>query len=254
MTNNGEDVVSSESTQALIDKYGTKPPPPNNPEFDAEKMTEAIKNWWTQTGEVYWNKQLSKIYDELEKSIQAYNKETGSNVPLPPIPETFPKDPVPATPIEVSPKSAKDAMADLEVAASDPTKSGDAIWRIQNRAIEAQVFEGMQIGIVRNMTNRMYDEHFGSQEDKEAHRNVNSIFGAALSSGDTGEREDAIRFADVFNSLTDKKIIEEYNKTDKWNALGAAKDIGELISILQKILEATKDNGQVDLTIEEISL
>jgi hypothetical protein len=49
----------------------------------------------------------------------------------------------------------------------------------------------------------------------------------------------------------EKGSIEKLNKGDKWNDLGNASDIHQMISILREILETEKKNGRITYTIED---
>jgi alkylhydroperoxidase/carboxymuconolactone decarboxylase family protein YurZ len=90
-TENGTKEMSSEDTKKLLDLYGKTPPPPDSPELEAAKTTEAIKNWWTQTGISHWDDNFPKtLAEEIAKAVQEYNKKTGSNVPVPKPEELFP--------------------------------------------------------------------------------------------------------------------------------------------------------------------
>jgi hypothetical protein len=61
--------MSAGDSQALVDLYGKVPPPANSPELDAAKMTEEIKNLWTQTGIFKWEENFpEKLLEELRKA------------------------------------------------------------------------------------------------------------------------------------------------------------------------------------------
>jgi hypothetical protein len=121
MTNNGAEAVSSESTQALIDKYGKTPPPPNNPEFDAAKQIEEIKNILTETGQSYWNKQMEKLPEDVAKAIRegrdAASKVSGQKVNY--LMSGFGDMPVYNTPSGVPTLSFNDRMEEARLASVD---------------------------------------------------------------------------------------------------------------------------------------
>jgi hypothetical protein len=134
-TDYGEKEMSSEEAQALVDTYGKAPSSPNSKEFEAAKKIEEIKNLLTNMGISKWEESFPNALLEELKRLKGEK------------------------PPESPPASVAETLADLEnVATAPPTPglpTGDIIRTAQNRAIEAQVFEGMQIGTVRNMTNRM---------------------------------------------------------------------------------------------------
>jgi hypothetical protein len=226
-TDYGTKEMSTEDAQALVDTYGKKPPPANNPELEVAKITQEIRNIYTQSGMIHWDKTISDLQDELLRAIQEYKDLANEGTP---------------TPVE-------ETLGNLEAVATNPLSTGDDILSARNAAIEAQVAEGKMMGTVKNKTKMMFDEWFGSSEDKEAYRNVNSIFSTALSSRDTGEREAAIQFANIIGSMkeTEKGAIEKYNNNDTWNHLGSAVDIHGLISALERLTEKMED---VNINIE----
>jgi hypothetical protein len=71
--------------QALIDRYKNQPlPNAGSPELEAQKTTQAITNWWTQTGQTYWDKKIpATLAEELAKAIRENNKAAGGNTPVP---------------------------------------------------------------------------------------------------------------------------------------------------------------------------
>jgi len=78
--------MNEASLKALVDQYKNQPlPNASSPELEAQKTTQAITNWWTQTGQKYWDEKLPKtLNEELRKAIMEFNKKTGSDVPVPP--------------------------------------------------------------------------------------------------------------------------------------------------------------------------
>jgi hypothetical protein len=77
--------MDESSLQALIDRYKNQPlPNAGSPELGAAKTTQDITNWWTQTGQIYWdNKIPTTLAEELAKAIRENNKEAGGNTPVP---------------------------------------------------------------------------------------------------------------------------------------------------------------------------
>jgi hypothetical protein len=143
--------AGKEYTQAELDQYKNLPPPAaRSPELDAAKQIEEIKNILSETGQVYWDKQLSKIYDELVKATQKYNEETGSDRPMPPRPETFP-----AVEYPPKPKTVGETLADLDVAVNAPPTQGaaygDIVRASLNASLEAQGIEGMRLAEIDRM-------------------------------------------------------------------------------------------------------
>jgi hypothetical protein len=83
-TEGGTKEMSAEDSRELVDLYGKTPPPANSPELKAEKITEAIKNWWTETGISKWdNNYIETLNKELQNAIREYNKTTGNGIPVP---------------------------------------------------------------------------------------------------------------------------------------------------------------------------
>jgi hypothetical protein len=251
ITNNGEDLTSSEDTQALIDKYTKAPPPPDNDEFGVAKNIEEIKNLWTNAGMLKWDENFPKaILDELEKARQG----------LPGAPKETPIDMSPTDAVkfweqeydeaEISGDSNRMAHAHLNLLRAREIAMNPGLADVLDK--DKRDYQDAEArSIVRTQTGRMFDENIGSREDKEGHRKSNSMFDVALSSEDSGERDAAIEFSRMLGSINNKKLLEVYNKNDKWNELGSANDIYGMISILQGILDATKDNGNINIIYEE---
>jgi hypothetical protein len=85
--------LNDESLKAIINNNKNEPPPPNSPELEAAKITEAIKNWWTQTGISHWDANFpTTLVQELAKAIREYNQETGNDEPVPGLPTKKPVD------------------------------------------------------------------------------------------------------------------------------------------------------------------
>jgi hypothetical protein len=253
--------LDDKSLQALIDKNKNEPPPASGAELDAAKTTEAITNWWTQTGQVYWDGQLPKIYEELVKAIKGYNDETGSNVPVPEIPPYVPR----YEPTDVSGMSPAEALRVRRQEYSKALKSGNkdrinqtdiAMKKAEMEALAPSPFidpideQTRAKGVVGRQTGRMFDEYLGSREEKEAYKNSRSNFDEALFSEDAREREAAIQFANMLESMKEieKGAIEKHNKDDTWNRLGSANGIYEMITILKSI---ERDLEDVSITYEE---
>jgi hypothetical protein len=247
-TENGTKSMSIEDAQELIDTYGKTPPPPNSPEFDAEKMKAVINGWWTQTGISKWDKNFPRtLAEELAKAIREYNKETGSSVPIPgekpviPITDDMtPKERYDAIEQNIKILSERGDYAGMERAVADLRRAEMDLLR-QNQEMDMKIDQARSA--VKGKTGMMYDEAFGSKEDKEAHRNVNSVFGAALSSEDSGEREAAMNFSQILRSMTEteKGAIDKYNKNGIWNELGKETDIRGLISALDRLTSTMDD-------------
>jgi hypothetical protein len=269
MTNNGEETASSENMQTIIDTYGKAPPPPNSKEFDAEKMTEGIKNWWTQTGQVYWDGQLTKIYDELEKAIQKYNEETGSNDPVPPMPESFPRPgEKPIIPItdDMSPKERYDAAEQNAITLSEwgdyaGAESAISDWRRAEMDLLRQNQDILSMGTKANeFAGYLYSPSVFSGQSKEnkvadktAETGFLDVFGDALSSGDErqiGKAQEAIGILDALP----KDVLKQMDKDQSANSLGNAKDIDELIILLRQIVNNTGEtaNNTESMTLEEL--
>jgi hypothetical protein len=118
LTNNGENPAPLEDMQAIIDKYGKAPPPANSPDLDAAKITEAIKNWWVQTGISQWDKNfIETLNKELQNAIRGHNNETGSNVPVPGSDPADTSGMTPAEAVSIRQQEYKEAL-----------ESGDDDW------------------------------------------------------------------------------------------------------------------------------
>jgi hypothetical protein len=79
--------MGTEEVLALMAAHNTPLPNASSPELEAAIVTQSITNWWTQTGQSYWDKKIpTSLGQEIAKAINEYNKETGSNEPVPYIP------------------------------------------------------------------------------------------------------------------------------------------------------------------------
>jgi hypothetical protein len=237
--------IGDTALQAEIDKYRNGPPEAGSSELEAAKTTEAIKNWWTQTGQVYWDEQLPKLSQELQNAIRDFNRATtGGNFPE--------KEPADTTGM-----SPADALRIRQQEYIDALDSGNKDW-INQAAINLEKANGEAFAPTPSVdpmeeearawgamgeTGKMFDEYLGSQEDKEAYKKVNSNFEAALYSEDPRKREAAIRFSDIIGSMkeTEKGAIERHNKDNTWNQLGSAGDIYGMIAILERIARGLED-------------
>jgi hypothetical protein len=75
-------IMSDEQLQAILDRQNIIPQS-DSKELRAAIETQSIANWWTRTGQTYWDRSLGHLREELVKAIREYNRETGSNIPLP---------------------------------------------------------------------------------------------------------------------------------------------------------------------------
>jgi hypothetical protein len=229
--------ITTGELKKLMESFKQEPPPADNPDLWAAITIEEIKNWWTETGISKWDAGFpDMLLEELSKAIREYNKETGSNVPVPsggaPVPGVLP-----------GAGTVKDAEAAFGAAEADPSASESAKRIARNNVAEATVLELDMRDSVKTATGRMYDEVFGSKEDKNAFRTVNSIFTTALSSDDPGERDSAVVFGRMLQSMTEteKGAIKRHNKDDDWNILGSATDIHRLIAALLELASKMDD-------------
>ncbi|MDR0507764.1 MAG: hypothetical protein LBH32_13255 [Dysgonamonadaceae bacterium] len=60
--------LDEKETEKLLNTFGKTPPTASSPELDAARMIEEIKNLKTDTGQAYWDDQISKIIEELRKA------------------------------------------------------------------------------------------------------------------------------------------------------------------------------------------
>jgi len=77
--------MNEASLKALVDQYSNVPlPDSSSPELEAAKTTQAITNFWTQTGQTYWDKKIpTTLAEELANAIRENNKEAGGNTAVP---------------------------------------------------------------------------------------------------------------------------------------------------------------------------
>jgi hypothetical protein len=260
-TENGTKAMSAEDSQALVDLYGKEPPPPNSPEFDAAKATQAIVNWWTKTGISHWDKNFPKtLAEELANAIRGYNKETGSSEPVP-----GEKPVIPITD-DMTPAERYDAAEQNAITLNDRgdyagAEHATAEWRKAEMDILRQNQDNFSIAAKANtFAGRLYSPSIfsgQSKENRDADRTANTgflnIFSNALSSGDEsqiGKAREAVGILDAFP----KDVLRQMDKDQSANRLGNAKDIDELIVLLRQIVnntgETADNTGNINI-IEE---
>jgi len=80
---NGMDIDRTTAALKAMGGIDTARPLPNasSPELEAQKTTQAITNWWTQTGISHWDRNFpTTLAEELAKAIREYRKETGEKM------------------------------------------------------------------------------------------------------------------------------------------------------------------------------
>lgn len=250
--------IDTEKLEILLEEALKNEALPNadSPELDAAKVTQSITNWWTQTGQTYWDGKLPTLGQELAKAIENYNKETGSNVEVPNV-SGITLAPAPDT-SSMAPEVAADAWTNevrnlQENGYTDTERYRNAVEEEYNASFAASEhgLERMHLmSQADNQLKKMYDEFFGSREEKATYRGVNSILGEAMSSTDMEERNAAMDFARALSSMTESErgAINRYNENDTWNQLGAATDIHSLIAALKQLTDRMDD---INFTFEE---
>jgi hypothetical protein len=244
--------LDDKSLQAIIDNNKNELPSADSPELKAAITIEEIKNWWTETGISHWDANFpNTLLEELRKAKEEYNKATGG------LPTKEPVDTSGMSPVEAARVRQQEYIDALD--SGDPAWADRAYVALEKANMEAlspKPFtdpideETRARGVVGSQTGKMFDEFFGGREDKEAHKNVNSVFESAISSKDTGEREAAIRFANIIGSMkeTERGSIDRYNKNDTWNELSKEVDIYGLIRALDRLTSKMED---VNVTFTE---
>jgi hypothetical protein len=244
----------------LVDQHKNQPlPNAGSPELEAAKTTQAITNWWTQTGQTYWDKKIpDTLFLELRKTIEEHNKVTGSNVPLPLIP---------GTPADQSKMTAEEKLESAQQAydwarqtrdmglISETSKNLGAAYIEAGKAKEAKTISLDNSFSEFESTLRSYFspgawwnpfKSSAQKDDASAMESMRQTVGKAFYSG---ENEHAEEFANLLKNLP-QSTRNEWNTNNTLNALSDSNEIGQLLTALRELIEATKDKGRIDLTVE----
>jgi hypothetical protein len=267
-TEHGTREMPKENAQTLVSAYGKEPPPANSPELDAAKTTEAIKNWWTQTGISHWDANFPDILlEELRKAIQEYNDETGSDVPLPPLPP-LPSlsdiDTTGMTSLEIERQAqenyraalkrgtgdnAERAYRELETAQMNALNPAPSIFDPENLARMEQQAQSSLSGLFSPgfaLNPFKSDEQKGDRSGMN--RTLDTVSGA-IYSGDAGQIQAAKDVLDMLAKLP-ADVRKDWDKENTANALGGD-GIAALRSDLRELIEVEINNGRVHVMVEE---
>jgi hypothetical protein len=202
-TDYGTKEMSSEESKSLIDTYGKMPPPANSPELEIARITEEIKNIYTQSGMIHWDESITEIKDELVNAIQELKDKSESKAPY------QPKDTVGLTPSEalkIRQQEYNDALASgntarieeaaraLELANMEALapKYEDPIDQETRRMGEidrmliksgmawdkerSTFFTGDGNALTKNDDEKAYDRLSGYEQFPEAHQSLAEVF------------------------------------------------------------------------------
>ena len=245
------DSLSEEKIEELIKLYGKEPPAANSPELDAAKKIEEIKNLMTQTGQDYWDDQMTKLPQELAKAIREYNEKTGSSKPVPG------REEIPITD-DMSPQeryNAAEHNAQVLHERGDYAGAGQAntAWKraeMDSLARTNDIFAAA--GKVKQFGGLLYDQSWFSgksgtekREDREAQNKFYDIFDVALRGDENQYRQaqEAIGIMDTLPKDVYKQLDRDQYKGISANSLANASDMGEFISLLRQIVENTRDTA-----------
>jgi hypothetical protein len=85
--------------------------------------------------------------------------------------------------------------------------------------------------------------------DSDAYEKLRNTAGRAIYSGDSEQVLQSQQFTELLSSLP-QSTRNEWNTNNTLNALSDSNGIGQLLSALMELIEATKDNGRINLTVE----
>jgi hypothetical protein len=258
--------MGSAGMRKLIDGFQDGPPSADSKELNAAKITEAIKNYWTQTGMIYWEKQLPQLQQALVDAIAGL-KEAQDSVTPTPKPDPTPIDEhedakAGKTPIEAVGVLQQRYGETIE-ASGDKTKAKaerDAAAKRSSRLYAAlDIAHGEALSpmdAIANNPDSIYERAmanfsgiFKERTDKSARDNTATIFQRAAYSGNESQIQAAADVLKAFASVP-KEVRERWDKENTVNSLGATQDINTLLALLNRLIEVEIRNGNMTVSIE----
>jgi len=118
---NSNKTLTDSQLQTILDKYKNTTPEADNAELRAAVYTASTTEWWTKTGQVWWDRRITMLETEFVKAIKEYNRTTGSYVPIPALPPIISS--APAIPRSLDDKTPPLAITPKETAATGKTYS-----------------------------------------------------------------------------------------------------------------------------------
>jgi hypothetical protein len=250
--------MGSAGLQELIDGFQEGPPSADSKELDAARITEAIKNYWTQTGMVYWEKQLPELRDALVEAIAGL-KEAQNSVSVTPKDSYKLKDTTGMTPAEIyrtrqqeyreavksnaSPETIDVISRAVElarIATLNPKSVHDDVRSIQDRSTKTVGGFFDVGGLFPNRTQK---------EDSTAANKIYTVLDNAATSGNERQIRAAADTLRAFDSVP-KEVRERWDKENTVNSLGNAQNIDALLAALNRLIEVEIRNGNMTVSIE----
>jgi len=226
-------------------KYMNAPlPDASSPELEAAKISEEVRNIYTQIGQIKFGDYHGKLLEEVKKANELLGAVKGNSVPNPPVSVGAAADAVRKAEALVHPgmqtaserlnlNSAKQALAD----AMDRKEEIDSV--LGKLFSPGLLPYGMKSAAQKN--------------DYDARDKIRETINKALYSED--ESQMAVDFLTMFKDIP-RNISKSWDEKNTFNSY-AGNDMGQLLTALQKLtdktdelLQATKENGKVNVEVE----
>jgi hypothetical protein len=281
-----DEYFSGDAWKKTIESYK------DNPEFMSKELEQLsvikdIQKYISDTGQRHFDARMKELETALVEAWKDAKPNTRDPAPgqhAPPTAQHHPFPPAPEPVTELPPiyitthrtlkgrsVSGTPEPEDLEARADEIEESGTPYSNLvaQQTRLGADRLRAYQEKELKDIVDGMLKKDllwnkdkitfftgngnlFTAGADENANKKVKSIFDLALKSKVPEEREAAIKFAETAGKV-DKGLIKAYNENDKWNELGNATNIHEMLNTLQRLINSANDAAdRFDKTSVEI--
>ena len=235
---NGMDI---EQTTAALRSLGitdrARPlPDTSSPELNAARLLEETRNDYAQIGQGSYDDMYSIILGEREKARQMLNGTTQSQ---------------PAFTAGMSVEEARQQY-------NDAVTSGDPARRFQAQT-DLQIAQNPRLAAELSLEDYFSPGIFSraQRDDRTAMNSILDTLITAQTSGVPQHISQATEFMGILNGL-DRRTRNEWNTNNTLNSFAGISDISQLLNALNRLigigedhLEATRENGKINVVVED---